>query len=53
MARALATTFMDEEFSGLARSSPKEDPEAIRKALRSYLAKLTIAAAKQEVSQEI
>lgn len=42
LARALATTFMDEEFSSVARSAPKEKPETIREALRAYLAKLTI-----------
>lgn len=42
LARALATTFMDEDFSGIARSAPRDQPETIREALKVYLAKLTI-----------
>lgn len=42
LARALATTFMDEEFVSTARSTPRAKPEMIREALRVYLAKLTI-----------
>ncbi|CAJ1335344.1 unnamed protein product [Effrenium voratum] len=42
LARALATTFMDEDFVMIARSASKDEPELIGKAIDTYLAKLTI-----------
>eukprot|EP00442_Polarella_glacialis_P051179 CAMPEP_0115067286 /NCGR_PEP_ID=MMETSP0227-20121206/11303_1 /TAXON_ID=89957 /ORGANISM="Polarella glacialis, Strain CCMP 1383" /LENGTH=1223 /DNA_ID=CAMNT_0002453331 /DNA_START=90 /DNA_END=3761 /DNA_ORIENTATION=- len=42
LCRALATTFMNEEFVAQARSVPKDHPELIVQALEHYLATLTI-----------